>query len=79
VYIDNAAHAHLLALDRIAPDASCAGQAYFITQGEPMPQKVLIDGILAAAGLPPCTQSVAPSVAYALGAVLELLSVTTVR
>lgn len=72
VYIDNAAHAHLLALDRVAPGAACAGQAYFITQGEPMPQKALIDGILAAAGLPPCTRSVAPNVAYALGAVLEL-------
>jgi nucleoside-diphosphate-sugar epimerase len=72
VYIDNAAHAHLLALDRVQPGAACAGNAYFITQGEPMPQRQLIDGILAAAGLPPCTRSVSPGLAYVLGAAMEL-------
>jgi nucleoside-diphosphate-sugar epimerase len=71
-YIDNAAHAHLLALDRVKPGAACAGKAYFITQGEPMPQRQLIDGILAAAGLPPCTRSVSPRLAYVLGATMEL-------
>ena len=52
VYIDNAAHAHLLALDALQPGAACAGKAYFITQGEPMIQRELINGILKAAGLP---------------------------
>src|SRR5690606_6465752 len=32
-YIDNAAQAHLDALDRLAPDAACAGKAYFISNG----------------------------------------------
>ena len=73
VYIDNAAAAHLLALDRVAPGAGCAGKAYFITQGEPMPQRDLVNGILAAAGLPPCERSVSPRVAYVLGATLELV------
>lgn len=72
VYIDNAAHAHLLALDRLRPGAACAGKAYFVTQGEPMPQRALIDGILAAADLPPCTRSVPPGLAYVLGAAMEL-------
>jgi len=72
VYIDNAAAAHLLALDRVAPGAACAGKAYFITQGEPMPQRDLVNGILAAAGLPPCERSLSPRVAYVLGAMLEL-------
>ena len=62
VYIDNAAAAHVNALDRLAPGAPCAGRAYFITQGEPMPQKQLINGMLAAAGLPPCQKSIAPGV-----------------
>ncbi len=73
VYIDNAAAAHLNALDRLEPGAACAGKAYFITQGEPMPQKQLINGMLAAAGLPPCDRSIAPGVAWLAGAVLELV------
>ncbi len=73
VYIDNAAQAHLLALDRLAPGAACAGKAYFITQGEPMPQRDLINGILMAGGLPPCEQSISPRAAYAVGATLEII------
>ncbi|MSP92439.1 MAG: NAD-dependent epimerase/dehydratase family protein [Myxococcales bacterium] len=73
VYIDNAVAAHLLALDQVAVGAACAGKAYFITQGQPMPQKQLIDGILAAAGLPPCTQSIPPGLAWTAGALLELV------
>lgn len=71
VYIDNAARAHLDALDRVRPGAACAGHAYFITQGEPMPQKQLINGMLAAAGLPPCEKSISPRVAWLAGAILE--------
>ncbi len=73
VYIDNAAQAHLLALDRLAPGSPCAGKAYFITQGEPMPQRELINGILKAGGLPPCGKSISPRAAYAVGAVMEIL------
>lgn len=71
VYIDNAAAAHLNALDHLHTGATCAGKAYFITQGEPMPQKQLINGMLAAAGLPPCQRSISPNVAWLAGAVLE--------
>ena len=73
VYIDNAAQAHLLALDRLAPGSPCAGKAYFITQGEPMPQRDLINGILRAGGLPPCGKSISPRAAYALGAAMEII------
>lgn len=73
VYIDNAAHAHLLALDRVSPGSPCAGKAYFITQGEPMPQRDLINGILKAGGLPPCGKSISPKMAYAAGAAMELI------
>ena len=73
IYIDNAAAAHLDALDRLQPGAACAGRAYFITQGEPMPQKQLINGMLAAAGLPPCERSLAPGMAWLVGALLELV------
>ncbi len=71
VYIDNAAEAHLLACDRLEPGAPCAGKAYFITQGEPLPLATLVNKILGAAGLPPVTRSVPPKVAYAVGAAME--------
>ncbi len=73
IYIDNAVDAHLLALDRVAPGAVCAGKAYFITQDEPIPQHDLINGILKAGGLPPCDKSISPPAAYAVGLVMEAI------
>lgn len=71
VYVDNAADAHLAALDRLAPHAVCAGKAYFVTNEEPRPQRAVINGILRAHGLPPCTKSVSPRVAWLAGALCE--------
>ncbi len=73
VYIDNAADAHVAALDRLGPGAACAGRAYFITNDDPRPVSEIINGILGAADLPPVTRSVSPSVAYAVGATLEVV------
>ncbi len=73
VYIDNAVDAHLLALQRVTPGAICGGKAYFITQGEPMPQRDLINGILKAGGLPPCEKSISPRAAYIVGAAMEII------
>jgi nucleoside-diphosphate-sugar epimerase len=70
-YVDNAADAHLLAADRLAPGSPPAGRAYFIAQGEPVPVWDLVDRILAAAGLPPVRKTVSPRTAYAAGAILE--------
>lgn len=70
-YIDNAADAHILAADRLAPGAACAGRAYFIAQGEPCPSGELINAILAAAGLPPVTRRLPTTAAWAAGAVAE--------
>jgi nucleoside-diphosphate-sugar epimerase len=72
VYIDNAADAHLLAADRLAPGAPIAGKAYFISQGEPWPLWDLVNAILKAADLPPVTRTIAPSVAYAAGWAFEM-------
>ena len=70
-YIDDAARAHLLALDRVEPGASCAGQSYFITQSEPWPIRDVINGLLKAAGAPAVTRTVHPRLAYLMGALLE--------
>jgi nucleoside-diphosphate-sugar epimerase len=68
-YIDNAAHAHLLAADRLGP--AIAGKAYFIANGEPMNAFDLVNGILGAAGLPPVTSSVPLGLAITVGGLLE--------
>jgi 2-alkyl-3-oxoalkanoate reductase len=71
-YIDSCVHAHLLALDRLAPGAACAGKAYFIAQGEKTSVRELVLGIVEAHGLPRAARSVPFVVAKAMGTVLEL-------
>jgi 2-alkyl-3-oxoalkanoate reductase len=71
VYVDNAAEAHLNAADRLRPGAPPAGKAYFISNGEPVPLWDMVNRILAAAGVPPVTRSVSPSLAYAAGSICE--------
>lgn len=70
-YIDNAADAHLLAADRLHIGSPISGKAYFIANGEPMPIWTLIDGILAAADLPPVRKTIPFWAAYSAGAILE--------
>jgi nucleoside-diphosphate-sugar epimerase len=70
-YVDNAADAHHLAAERLAPGAPIAGKAYFIAQGEPMPLWDLVNRILSAAGLGPVTRSIPTGLAFAASAVLE--------
>ncbi len=71
-YVDNAVDAHLLAAERLAPDAPCAGKAYFVTNDEPLPAADIINGILQAAGEPPCERYLGAGVAYAAGWLMEL-------
>ncbi len=72
VYIDNAAKAHLLALDKLVTDPdTVAGKAYFISNDEPLPQREIIGGLLKAAGLDVDIQSISPHIAIAAGTVLE--------
>ena len=70
-YIDNAAAAHLLAADGLAPGSPVAGRAYFITNGEPIHLWDLVNRILAAGGVPPVTRAVPAWLAYAAGGLLE--------
>ena len=58
-YIDNAADAHVLAVEAVGENAACAGKAYFVTNDEPMPSRDLINGIVGAGGLPPVTATAA--------------------
>ena len=71
IYIDNAAEAHLLALDRLQPGAACAGKVYFLSQDEPLQISDLINRIIGAAGLPACNKYISLRAAHNLGAVFE--------
>lgn len=71
VYIDNAAEAHLLALDNLTGSASAAGRAYFITNGEPTPVGEMLSRMLEAAGETPRLGHVSPRVAMAAATVVE--------
>ncbi len=70
-YVDNAADAHLLAADKLAIGAACAGKAYFLSNGEPVLLWDFLNRILTDAGLPPVTRSVPVVVARAGAFALE--------
>ncbi len=71
-YIDNAAHAHLLALDHLDSETeTVGGKTYFISNGEPRSQGEIIGGLLKAAGLEVDIRPVSPSLAIAAGSVIE--------
>jgi len=72
-YIDNVVQAHLLALEHLQPGATCAGKAYFISNGEPMPIRDIVNGLLDAAGAPMVQSSVPFAMAYAAGMLCETL------
>jgi len=71
-YIDNAALAHVLTAEALAPEANCAGKAYFISNGEPLPMAELINKILAAASLSPVNKTIPTQLAYILGMMMEV-------
>ena len=70
-YIDNVVQAHLAALDHLMPGAACAGKAYFISNGEPMPVCEIVNALLRAANAPQVTGNVPYRLAYAAGWALE--------
>jgi nucleoside-diphosphate-sugar epimerase len=72
IYIDNAADAHLLAADRLAPGAVIAGKAYFISQGEPIETWEIVNRLLTATGAPPIVKPISKTAALALATLCEL-------
>ncbi|KTC84036.1 NAD-dependent epimerase/dehydratase family protein [Legionella brunensis] len=71
VYVDNAAQAHLLALEHLKETSTCAGKVYFISQDEPVEINAFINRILMAADLPAVQKTISPKLAYGAGAILE--------
>jgi nucleoside-diphosphate-sugar epimerase len=73
VYIDNAAHAHILAADRLDMNPEVSGKVYFISQGKPVPLWDMVNDILKAGGLSPVKRSISRKTARIIGAVLEFV------
>ena len=72
VYIDNAASAHLLALDKLETHPEIVGgKTYFISNDEPMAQGKIISGLLKAAGVEVDIQAISPRLAITAGTLLE--------
>lgn len=71
VYIENAARAHVLAMDALDKNPALSGRVYFISDDDPIDLWEMVDRILAAGGKPPLTRTLSPRMAYCIGAVLE--------
>ena len=70
-YVDNAADAHVLALDKLEVGAPIAGKKYFISQGEPVTHAWLINAWLQADGFPAETRRIPLGLAKFIGTALE--------
>jgi nucleoside-diphosphate-sugar epimerase len=68
-YVDNVAHAHLLAADNLPGIAD--GKAYFISQGKPVDLWKWINELFGRTGIPALTRKVPFPAAYGVGGILE--------
>src|SRR3569623_236430 len=71
VHVDNAAGAHVLALEKLKVGSPIAGKVYFITNGEPVMQDAIINSLLKAGGFPPETRRLPLGPAQFIATVME--------
>jgi nucleoside-diphosphate-sugar epimerase len=71
IFVENAALAHVKALDELRGAARCAGKAYFVTNNEPMPQGEIIRKLLAAIEIDVKIRAVPVGIAKTAGAICE--------
>lgn len=72
IFVENAAQAHVMALQELAGAGRCAGKPYFVTNNEPLPQGEIIRRLLAASGIEVRIRAVPVGLAMAAGALCEL-------
>ncbi|MCL2623492.1 MAG: NAD-dependent epimerase/dehydratase family protein [Planctomycetaceae bacterium] len=70
-YVENAAHAHVLAGDALFEGSPVAGSSYFVSQGQPVNCWDFINELLAIAKLPLVTKSISYFSAWCKGLLLE--------
>jgi len=71
VYVDNAAMAHVLALEKLIVDQSISSNAYFIGQEAPVSLWDFIGKLVALSGEEPIESSISYKKAYFVGSILE--------
>jgi nucleoside-diphosphate-sugar epimerase len=71
IFVENAALAHVRALQELAAAARCAGKPYFITNNEPLPQGEIIQRLLAAIGIEVRIRAVPAALAMLAGTICE--------
>lgn len=72
IYVENAAEAHVLALEELSLESPNGGRAYFVGQEKPVELWAFIDNLLDCMGLPPVQGKVPTFVAYMTGLCMEL-------
>ena len=72
-YIDNLVDAVVAAEDRLVPGSPACGQAYFVTNGEPIAFFDFVEKLLLRLGYPRITGSVPYWLAYSVAAIAEAL------
>ncbi len=70
-YIDNVADAHILAAENLNSSATAAGNAYFISQGEPVNLWHWINDLFDRLGIEPVKKKIGFGTAYVIGTLLE--------
>lgn len=71
VYVENAARAHVQALQEMSATGRCAGKVYFITNNEPQVQGEFVPRLLEAAGIDARIRRIPPALARMAGAAME--------
>jgi nucleoside-diphosphate-sugar epimerase len=71
IYVDNAARAHVLAMEALEKNSAVSGRVYFISDDRPIPLWEMVDRILDAGGKPALTKTLSPKAAYWIGALME--------
>jgi nucleoside-diphosphate-sugar epimerase len=73
IFVENAALAHVQALQELTGAARCAGKPYFVTNNEPLPQGEIIQRLLAAIGIEVRIRAVPVGAAMTAGALCEFV------
>lgn len=72
-YVENAAHAHILALEKLMTNPKVCGNAYFIGQENPVNLWEFINSILSINKVPIVTKSISLRAAIFLGKIMEII------
>ncbi|MFI5391867.1 MAG: NAD-dependent epimerase/dehydratase family protein [Bacteriovoracales bacterium] len=72
-YVENAAHAHILALEKLITNPKINGSAYFIGQENPVNLWEFINSILSLNNAPIVTKSISLNVSIFLGKIMEII------